>query len=292
MAVDSIKELRGRSGDIQGIQSTAVRRWRVHTTANTDDQYTIYANTSGIIPRGFEPHPNNLILTCRSVTITEDDDKKNWWIAEAKYSAAPVGESERQEEEIENPLARPAKIRWTTAAYQRAIYKDRDGNGIMNSAGDYFDPVVEIDESRWVATVSKNVSSVPSWLIDYTDAVNSDSFSIGGLTVEVEKAKLSQIDISELQNENGVDFYVLTYAIEFKKDGWKVVLLDQGLRKKVSGVQKDITVADDDGNESKISSPVPLNGSGGVLSDPTPANAKYKEFNVYTAKTFTVLPLT
>jgi hypothetical protein len=76
--------------------------------------------------------------------------------------------------------------------------------------------------------------------------------------------------------------------MHFQKNGWKLSLLDAGYRRK-DGTQRKI-ITNSDGTLPTM--PVPLDGSGAVLSNPTPATAVYREFTVYETKAFSSLPLT
>jgi hypothetical protein len=289
-----------RGAESAGVDdSTATRQWRVVTNDKTHDAiYVItYGLSAGILPQLYAPLPTNAYLTARRLRADSQSETPLHWIVTASYSSAPVSSEEKDKEENPDPLNRKAKFRWSTNLYREAVEKDIDDNAILNSAGDYFDPPIERDRSNWVLTVTRNMTSVPAWLLDYNNCpINESSFTVDGITVEEKKARLTTIDIGEEQIENNVKYRVLTMQIEFKKEGWTAKILDQGLRKRTDLAggwkQVHIEVENDNGELSKVTSPVMLDGEGGVLDEPSPDTAVFLDYELYEAKDFSVLPLT
>lgn len=289
-----------RGAESAGIDdSTATRQWRVVTNDKTHDAiYVItYGLSAGILPQRYSPLPSNAYLTARRLRADSQTETPLHWIVTANYSSAPVSSEEKDKEQNPEPLNRKAKFRWSTNLYREAVEKDIDDNAILNSAGDYFDPPIERDRSNWVLTVTRNVTAVPIWLLDYNNCpINESSFTVDGVTVEEKKARLTTIDIGEEQIENNVKYRVLTMQIEFKKEGWTAKILDQGLRKRTDLAggwkQVHIEVENDNGELSKVTSPVMLDGEGGVLDQPSPDTAVFLDYELYEAKDFSVLPLT
>lgn len=276
--------------DRQGVVTSS----RGHTFV-TDALCSEYAIAShAMCPRIGMPHPDNPTLWCVGVSVT---NHAPWagWKAVAEYS------SER--EYNENPTLEPARISWTTEQYQEVAVVDTDDHLILNSAGDFFDPPVMKDFSRRIAHITKNVSSVPIWFLDYEDAVNSDAFTIGGMSVGVGKAKCQRTSISELQTRNGYTYYTVGLDIHFSKKGWARRVLDAGFRRRFMNdayffnatlpeyLREYIKMKNRDGELEWPSTPVPLNGNGSQIEDPTPQNAVYLEFIVYDSLPFAVLPL-
>lgn len=290
MSVEYIRPLSGREGEIGKItESHSTQQWLSKCTDRFDDESVIFPYGIGalILPVPYSDfHPTRPLLLCRKLRWKQDKKSPLHGIVTADYSSEPLNQSEKEQEE--NPLARRAKIRWNTAKYQKAIEKDNANQATVNSAGDYFDPPPQVDRSRWTATIQKNLASVPSWIIDYTDAVNASSFTFAGLSVGARVAKIMSIEISDLQTDNDIDFYVFSYTLEFRPETWDLKILDQGLRYKVSTSRKQIL--DDSTPPRPITSPKLLDGSGGILASPSPSTAVYKTFYVYNEKDFGVLP--
>lgn len=301
MSVVSISEMfQGRGGDGAGLtDSTARRVWRIRTSDKSDSWQLIanYGIAAGHFPRRFDPHPENVYLTCRRLKVENQADSPFHWIATAEYSSAPIRDEAQQREIYPDPVDRPAEIEWSTQPYRKAVDRDRNGKAVLNSAGDRPESPPEKDASHWVCTVTKNLRTVPAWLLDYNDCpINDDDFEVGGVEVEQHKARLYELRIGRKQIENGFEFYPVSMTIEFRKEGWLEKMLDEGFRKKETDGSGNVTrthisLADDNGELTKVSSPVPLDGNGQPLADPTVDTAVFIDLDFYEPMDFGALPL-
>lgn len=190
----------------------------------------------------------------------------------------------------ESPLDEPAKYRWTAGQYTRACIEDRNGDAVVNSAGDYFDPPPEVEDVRWSVNIQANVAEVPAAILNYAGAVNNAGFTVDGVSVDTGAAKIIGLDISELQERNDIEYRTITLVLEFRAEGYDLRLLDQGFRIKDGTELKDILIEDEDGEKNRPSSPVLLDGAGAVLEDPSPTTAEYLTFEVDKRLAFSVLP--
>lgn len=212
------------------------------------------------------------------------------WRVSLSYSSNP-GQSviNRQDD----PFLEAARISWDGENFQQTAVVDKDLKPILNSAGDPYDPPLMKDFSRPVATVRKYVTQAPAWILSAHDAVNSGPFVIDGLTVAEGKAKLKRVHIGEAQYRNGVAYRELTLVLHFSKDGWVRKVLDSGFRRIYSGTNRElITITAEDGSQQYPVAPVPLDGSGVELTDPTPTTCVYNEHDLDEAFDFSALPLT
>lgn len=299
MFVNYMRPLPGREGSFGKITEWKTRRaWLAHTTSRFVEEWQIleYGWTNGILPVPFasvlETQP---LLLCRSVSPSQQRESPQHWIIVAEYSSEPMTQQKREEQQYPNPLNRPARIRWNSAKYNKPCIYDTDGNLILNSAGDPYDPPPEIDQSRWTATIQKNVAAVPQVIIDYTDAINESPFTIQGVSVGPKVAKIMSIEISDSQfaqaGGDEIEYVTFTYALEFRPETWQLKLLDQGYRQKdPNDSTKRIAIKDDATPARDISHPWPLNGSGAKLTNPTPSTAVKRTHNVLAAKDFSILP--
>jgi hypothetical protein len=212
----------------------------------------------------------------KSITPSQSDNPKVWEVR-VEYSSTT-------EDEQENPLERAPEISWSAAPYTRVAWKDNNGKAIVNSAGQYFDPPLEVDDSRPVLTITRNEASFnPSLAIDYQDAVNSDAF----LGFSPGQAKVAMIQASSA-TENDVFFWRVTYEFAFRREGWALSVLDQGRYEKVSGKPVPIKEYDTAGNAipgSHVTDPVPLSG-GSRLDNPGPDSVQFLSFTVYKERAF------
>lgn len=264
------------------------RIWDVFTNSASDDKWTLIA--TGAYPVYGSFHPDNPISTCRDVIYSQRS--KFYWRVTASYSTRPETQSEKEEREQEDPLNRLPATRWSFNSYTKAIYEDINGEAIVNSAGDYFDPPVEIEEFRPVATVQTNVvaGTLPFNIMDFMGRINSSVFTFAGQSVPAESARIVVLDLGEDKRASNVSYNVFTYAIEFNPDTYVLRVLDQGFRRQGAIFVEDILIEDADGNRARPSSQVLLDGAGDILENPSPATAEFRPFDVYESIDFHGLP--
>lgn len=193
-----------------------------------------------------------------------------------------------------DPTQRPPEVSWDFGQFQRVAEKDVvTGKAIVNSAGQAFDPPIQVDDSRPLYTCERNEASFdPNVAFAYKDAINSDALTLGGLAVAPGQAKMQNIS-AHREFDNNQFYWAVTYQIAVKDDGWTEQVLDQG-RYKLGQNNKLTPCVDDQGNE--VTDPVLLNGSGGQLDLPpaAPGNSGapvYLPFNVYDSLPFIALAL-
>lgn len=268
-----------RSGGdgIDGIRRYT-RAFIFSTSLASEDEYHILAHPSA--PKNGSAHPSDsgAFVTSRRAECT---DGQNGWLLTCEYS------SERQYNE--DPTADPAAISWDSEQFQKPAVFDKDGNAIVNSAGDPFDPPNMMDDSRRIVTVTKNLATVPSWILTYQDAVNSDNFTVDGVPVTAGQAKMQRVSVGEVQSRNGISFRPVVFEIHLQRDGWLLEPLDAGFREKAGSLRINIL---NDGDLEPPTAPTPLDGSGAVLTNPTAATCVFLSFSVYDTAAFSSLPLT
>lgn len=299
MSVIYMRPRAGRQADFGKITEwSATREWLAKTNNRFDEENVIlgYGYSQGILPVPFvNVLGTNPLLLCRKVMPKQEKNSPQHWVITAEYSSEWLSKQEKDEQQYPNPVDRPAKISWASTKYNKPCIFDSSNNLILNSAGDPFDPPAEFDQSRWTFKVSKNVDSVPSWIIDYTDAVNNATFTVQGVSVNQYCAKIMSIEISDEQTaqidaNTEITYFVFSYSVEIRAETWKLQLLDQGFRQKGSDSTKREHIKDDATPAKFVSKPWPLDGAGKKLSNPTPSTAKILKFDVYNYKPFNILP--
>lgn len=243
-------------------------------------------DTSEAIPAVGSPHPENLSLYCSAVRPVQRN--KFLWEVNVQYS----NEQDRAEEPEDDPI----EIEWDSDQFQRPALVDKDGNAIVNSAGDAIDPPPMMDDSRRVVTIRRNATSVPSWILDYQDAVNDSTFMIDGITVAAGCAKVQRVSVGPWQSRNDINFRQVTIVIHLRRDGWRLESPDTGFRYK-SGSNRIAIAFDETGalvspfkpNALTPSSPVQLNSDGTVNTNPTSANINVILTEAYTERDFSPL---
>jgi len=280
MAVTYVGELSEgrRAQNSKGVR-TYTRVFRLTTSSQTDDAYTVGSN--GSLPVIGNTHPSDGNAYCSDLDV---QCVRGWriWDVTATYSTERVLSS--------TPTSDPTYITWDTEQFQKPATQDKDGKGVVNSAGDPFIPAAQMDDSRRIVTVQKNLANVPTWILSYQDAVNSDTFTIDGRSIAIGEAKMQRVSVGPPEIRNGTTFRQVTFVIALRRDGWAYKLLDQGFNEKdpaTATKRKPIYI-----NGHLPSSPVLLDGTGKAQTDPKTANAVYLTFNVYKEQAFSSLPLT
>lgn len=266
----------GRDGSFGAItDSTMTRVFKVKTDNRYDDQTVIVSHFANVMGITFlSPHPSNGFFTARKLDPKQMSQSPFAWMVTVQYSTEPLNEDE---DEPENPLDKPLRVSWDSELSQTFTTKDRNDKPMLNSAGDPLEPI-EKDDVRWMIRLTKNFSSVPSWVANYVNKVNSSSVTIQGLTLEPRTCKVQSLRIGEMQVQNDVSFMEVSVEIAYKPDTWDAVRLDEGFHY-LNGSSEPTKITLSDGSEP--SEPVLLDGDGGILANPTPDNAHYLNYRVY-----------
>lgn len=253
---------------------TYTRAFRFETSLQSEDAWDVGSHPNApIIGEAFRD------AWCISSTPACTDPWKGWTIT-AEYSSAI--------EMNVDPTQDAMQIRVYTEQFQKPAVFDKNGNKIVNSAGDPFDPPLMMDDSRRVISLVRNVPTYPSWVLSYQDAVNSDAFTVRGITYSVGVGKVQSVSISDGQIRNGIPFFTVEVLIHLQKNGWILQPLDVGFRELDYAGTSLINILNPGDNE-RPSAPVPLDGSGRALANPSTTNNVLLDFTVYDTLPFSVL---
>ena len=268
-------EKESRSASNRGGVRTYSEVYKIEATAS-ETAYEVGSNTN--LPSIGDVHADDNQAYC--VSVDPQCVAGNWWEVTAQWSSG-------RRLDATDPAQDEIMISWTSEIYQEAIHEDVNGNAILNSAGDYFiDPLVTRDNSHFIAKIRANVRGVPAWVLSKQNHVNSGIITIGGLQIAAGLARMSRLEISERQRRGNIDFWVLSYEIHIHENGWRARPLDAGFRKLEYG--EPVQIKDKNGDE--VTTPVLLDGEGGVLTDITPETAVYGNYQIYVESDLTVLP--
>ena len=256
----------------------------------TEIDFEAAANAFGLSRGSTHPNVRNAWL----VDLNGSTDIGTVWNAVATYSTNPGIAVINNEDD---PTIEPARISWDGENFQQVAFTDKNNNLIVNSAGDPYDPPLMKDFSRPTCSVRKYMTSVPAAILTYPDRINSDTFIVDGLSVAPGKAKCKRISVSEMQTRNGIQFREVTIVLHFAADGWTRKVLDAGLRYKYFSTpdatykRAPIVDKDEQGVQTYVTAPVPLDGNGVKLDDPSPSSCVYRSYDLDEALPFAVLPL-
>lgn len=248
----------------------------------------------------FTPNPEDDTKLSQRATVRNHNNEPYLFEVEIFFSSS----TSTEEAESADPLDRTTKIRWRSSTYQKFVWKDRNGDPIATTAGELFEDVPGIDDVRWVISVEKNVSSVPTWVLNYENKLNDTTVTVDGVQFDDELLKLQNLDISNELVENKVKYRRLTFDLHYRSDGWKLQIANRGYYERYDGNLFDdvqpikIPFADESGNQldpdnprrRKVSSPYPIDSAGFAIKRPTTSNIHIAEFDVYETADFSVLP--
>jgi hypothetical protein len=204
-----------------------------------------------------------------------DNDDGCTWDCELLYG--PYDAIQRPE----NPLLAPIKTNWDAIQFETIVDRDINGNAVVNTAGDYFDPPVTRDDNRPLLVIVRNEGSYDPDLAGlYRDAINQDIFlnRFAPLTVKCKAIKPQHI----LDPFIGW-YWEVTYEFEIKRDTWIKEILSQGMRQLKEDRSGWEVITDKGG---PISAPVPLDENGRKL-DPS-ADPVFMEYHIYNELSFSV----
>lgn len=290
MAVISVRKLwqdRAGKANAKGVRRYT-ESWRVETNNKNEGAVTVGAGFTLSTGIGYgSTYHEDSGAWLQDLDPRQEKFSPTVWIVTCSYS------SER--ETATDPTTEPAIITWGGEQFQKPAVFDRNGDAIVNSAGDFFEDPPQMDDSRITAQIQKNVEAVPSWLLDYRDSVNSGIFMLDGIAIGIGVAKLQPPTIGQEQVRNGYVFRQLTLNMHFRDEGWAVRPLDQGYHEIGDLItpgdgEARVKMLNADGTEP--SRPILLDGNGARLENPNPTNAVFLEFDVYKERDFSVLPLT
>ena len=290
MAIVSVKELAEmRRASETSTQDSSVRTYtRVFlVTTNSKHDGPKLVKDAATIPRRGEQYPDDLFVYMANKYVEAIAPPMAWHVICEYTSEWSFGQ---------NPLSDPAIISWKAEQFERPTWKDRNGEAILNSAGGFYPTLPMMDDSHFVASVQKNVSIIPVWVTTYQDALNISPFTIDGIAVAAELAKLQSLQIGDWQERNNVLYRVLSFDIHFRADGWALSILDQGfarrgLASRGEDITKDFAIRRE-GDMTPSEQPMLLNGLGQKLSPANPTTAVFLDFDVYRLRDFNLLPLT
>jgi hypothetical protein len=162
-----------------------------------------------------------------------------------------------------DPTNQPLRPRFTSTNTPQIVYEDVDGNPVVNSAGDYFDPPIERDFPRWTLTVVRNEASPTMATIGpYANRINEAAWN--GFPPKTVKLSPIQLPAPEFSQFTGNLYYPIEYVFEINFDGWTKNVLNQGYRE-LSSTGKLIPILV---GGTPASSPVMLDRNGHALITP------------------------
>ena len=210
------------------------------------------------IPARGEAHPDKATALCHRRKVTKIEERTNAWRVECEYTTdASFGAAATP------PLSRPWEFSFRTAKLQKPVFIDRDGDQIVNSAGDPFDPLPELEFSENSVVLVRNEASYnPAQTAEYENTVNDADVDLDGETYAAGMLFMESIQAERIV-EDTTTYYRVTYIIRVADNDWQLHLIDVGYRYVVAGDLYKIV----DASNSEVTQPQKLDGSG-AIADP------------------------
>jgi len=259
---------------------SAIREFDVVFDNNDDPAVRPFmALASHYIPSPYDEHPYNAFIYVKSKSVKPGGGPCRF-IVTVNY------------ESIGNPLDNEPEYEWSFANSNEPIDHTLDAEDnktpITNSAGETFDPPVTKDIEDLVFRITRNEETFREDIAEYINAVNDDEF----FGYQPGIVKCTQVT-GRPAKAAAMDYWIITYEFQFRRDGWKLKVLDEGFREKTgddggSPAKPTYAVMVDD-NDKPLSQPVLLDGAGVKLADD--GDPVFLEFELYRKKTFADLAL-
>jgi len=227
------------------------------------------------IPAAYESHPYN-----------------PWWYCVEKsveYVSSCLWKVTVHFKYVPDPLSQPAVISYDFVQSTEPVEQDADGNALLNSADEPFDPPPSDEVYDLVMAVEVNWGSFDALqAAQYINAINSDVFFYGIFSPATVRCTRFSGTPDRVAN---LEYYKVSLEFAARADGWKRRLLDQGYRIK-TGTDDDGNTTyqqlkDEDGN--LLTQPVLLDGNGERLAAGQPP--VYLESNKYKSQPFALFGL-
>lgn len=199
----------------------------------------------------------------QNVDLRQHPSDKRLWTAICQYE--PLNPNQTALDYQQTPLSRPVKWRIEWIEESGIVEKDINGQPITNTVGDEFDTPIERPKLYPVLVAEKTYSTVEAIIalgMEYHDSVNSATFRGGGPRT----VKFLPIQSSEIQQENGVDFYVASMRFAYNPLTWDVEILNRGWRYRPAAGQTPVKALDKE-TRLPVSTPVLLAENGTLLAE-------------------------
>lgn len=292
MTVIQIDEIMdGKGGQSSGPgESSITRAFRVYTNNAYDTPLEISPQMPIQYGMPLASSPAYLALGV-NFTMDHKGPVYSVWTVTYTFKTVQVEEEEVEKQNFPNPLDRRCRVSIRQARYGELKVLDFNGDAKRTSAGEIYPPT-EVDAPRYTLSFHKNYTTIPDWVWDLQNKLNSDAVTVRGKMFDAKTLKFSLEEIPEKKIENGVRHFPIRWVLEYRRDTWIDKRVDAGFYY-LDANGKLVRMTDNDGSPTVVEEW--LDGSGGRLRDiidnPQPGDETINEFDDYEEASFSQMPL-
>jgi hypothetical protein len=210
--------------------------WEILSTSETDSITTILA-ASGLPAKG-SSHPEKTAAIVTDLDCDHHDEVLSVWYYNVRYS------TKIQTREDAEYASQRVKGGMRSGSVDVPAFYDSRGYPLVNTAGDLYEGLSRKVRTR-VVNVTANFASVPNWLFEYADTVNSAAVTIHGVSYPAGSCLLTDVDMpDEPSRDKAGNLYLpISYKVEINPMGWWILLPNKGMSELVYQTRTTSTAA-------------------------------------------------
>jgi hypothetical protein len=265
----------------------------------SDAPPSTWASLTSVPIHRYDSYPYDIGAKAVSLTCDPEGDQVGIYTVTYHYTSAPFDEGNTSQDPTQSDQSVPPPDRpWTIsygATHGTRIVGPQDlaGKDVVNSAGQPFDPPLEVPSSNLTFTVEayKDLAGFDptSKQLTYQDSINDAGLLIAVTPAATTVWPAKTVRCNEYNvvsvTEQGNTYWKVTIVLEFKKTGWQPQVLDAGTVFKDDPGKPPQKIVDKTG--SQHDKPIPLDGFGHPLNAGSPL--VYLTFKAYEEQNFAAL---
>ena len=174
------------------------------------------------IPAYGSAHPVDDSLSVTNIAFAQEGEHSHVWRATVTYSAG-----EDQDIGDEEDMARYTRLHFGTVTESQELTVDADNANVkvVNSAGDPFESVPQVERHFLEIQLTRNQNSLPDMSLN--GSVNKTALTVAGVSIQV---KCGRIAIEADRNFGKGYKYSVNFRITINPDTWALSVLQNGYR--------------------------------------------------------------
>jgi hypothetical protein len=224
--------------------------WEILSTSETDSITTILA-ASGLPAKG-SSHPEKAAAIVTELDCDHHDEVLSVWYYNVRYS------TKIQTREDAEYASQRVKGGMRSGSVDVPAFFDSRGYPLVNTAGDLYEGLSRKVRTR-VVNVTANFATVPQFLFELSDTVNSAAVTIHGQSYPAESCLLTDVDMpDEPSRDKAGNLYLpISYKVEINPMGWWILLPNKGMNELVYQTRTSSTAAWTDTTKALYDSKTP-----------------------------------